>query len=47
MLLWWPLCTAPAAWSLRRPRAGTAYLFLVTPLTTVFAITFLSGRWAG
>ncbi|MFI1292511.1 mannosyltransferase family protein [Streptomyces sp. NPDC020792] len=47
MLLWWPLWTALAAVSLRRPRAKTAYLCLIAPLTTVFAITFLSGRWAG
>ncbi|MFG2888241.1 mannosyltransferase family protein [Streptomyces sp. NPDC048248] len=46
-LLWWPLWIALAAWSLRSPRIKTAYLCLVTPLSTVFALTFLTGRWAG
>lgn len=45
-LLWWPLWIGLAAWSLRRPRAKTVYLCLAGPLTTVYAITFLSGRWA-
>ncbi|KPC90872.1 integral membrane protein [Streptomyces sp. NRRL F-6602] len=47
MLLWWPLWVALAAVSLRRPWAKSAYLCLVGPLTTVFALTFLTGRWAG
>ncbi|MGD3109570.1 mannosyltransferase family protein [Streptomyces sp. YGL11-2] len=46
-LLWWPLWIALAARSLRRPRFRAVYLCLVTPLTAVFAVTFLSGRWAG
>ncbi|MFE3941681.1 mannosyltransferase family protein [Streptomyces sp. NPDC059118] len=46
-LLWWPLWTGLAAWSLRSPRVRTAYLAVVAPLMTVFAVTFLSGRWAG
>lgn len=46
-LLWWPLWTGLAAWSLRSPRVKTAYLAVVAPLMTVFAVTFLSGRWAG
>ncbi|WEH37064.1 mannosyltransferase family protein [Streptomyces sp. AM 4-1-1] len=46
-LLWWPLWTGLAAWSLRRPLVRTAYLAIVAPLMTVFAVTFLSGRWAG
>ncbi|MBB5939767.1 hypothetical protein FHS42_006863 [Streptomyces zagrosensis] len=46
-LLWWPLWIALAAWSLRAPRFKTVYLCLAAPLTTVFALTFLSGRWAG
>ncbi|WP_406420393.1 mannosyltransferase family protein [Streptomyces sp. NBC_00842] len=46
-LLWWPLWIVLAGWSLRRPRFMTAYLCLAAPLTTVFALTFLSGRWAG
>ncbi|WP_407555214.1 mannosyltransferase family protein [Streptomyces sp. Pv4-95] len=46
-LLWWPLWIALAAWSLRSPRIKTAYLCLVTPLSTVFALTFLTGRWTG
>ncbi|MFI9645543.1 mannosyltransferase family protein [Streptomyces sp. NPDC052040] len=46
-LLWWPLWIALAAAARRRPHTVTAYVCLVAPLTTVFAITFLSGRWAG
>ncbi|WP_443051023.1 mannosyltransferase family protein [Streptomyces sp. JV185] len=46
-LLWWPLWTGLAAWSLRSPRVRTAYLVVAAPLMTVFAVTFLSGRWAG
>lgn len=46
-LLWWPLWIALASWSLRRPRMKTAYVCLVGPVSTVFAVTFLSGRWAG
>lgn len=46
-VLWWPLWIGLAAWSLRRPRIKTAYLCLTAPLTTVFALTFMTGRWAG
>ncbi|MCC2278684.1 hypothetical protein LKL35_25125 [Streptomyces sp. ET3-23] len=46
-LLWWPLWIALAAWSLRRPRFTTLYLCLAAPLTTVFALTYLTGRWTG
>ncbi|WP_411103202.1 mannosyltransferase family protein [Streptomyces sp. cmx-4-9] len=46
-VLWWPLWTALAAWSLRRPRVKTAYLCVAAPLTTLFALAFMTGRWAG
>ncbi|MEU0372194.1 mannosyltransferase family protein [Streptomyces sp. NPDC006283] len=46
-LLWWPLWIGLASWSLRRPRLTTVWLCLVGPLSTVFAMTFLSGRWTG
>ncbi|MCB5911827.1 mannosyltransferase family protein [Streptomyces pinistramenti] len=46
-LLWWPLWIGLAAWSLRNPRVKTVYLSIAGPLTTVVALTFLSGRWAG
>ncbi|WP_069170931.1 mannosyltransferase family protein [Streptomyces griseus] len=46
-LLWWPLWITVAVRSLRTPRFLTAYLCLAAPLTTVFALAFLSGRWAG
>ncbi|MER0484313.1 mannosyltransferase family protein [Streptomyces sp. Edi2] len=46
-LLWWPLWVLLAGWSLRTPRVKTAYVCLAAPLMTVFALTFLSGRWAG
>ncbi|MFE5033826.1 hypothetical protein [Streptomyces sp. NPDC056683] len=38
---------ALAARSLRTPRCHSLYLALATPLTTVCALTFLTGRWAG
>ncbi|MGW1619152.1 hypothetical protein [Streptomyces sp. NPDC002172] len=38
---------ALAARSLRTPRCHSLYLALDTPPTTVFALTFLTGRWAG
>ncbi|MEU6081611.1 mannosyltransferase family protein [Streptomyces sp. NPDC047108] len=46
-LLWWPLWIVLASWSLRTPWVRTAYLCLAAPLTTVFALTFLTGRWTG
>ncbi|MFF3763813.1 mannosyltransferase family protein [Streptomyces sp. NPDC001922] len=46
-LLWWPLWIALAGWSLRRPRFGTVCLCVAPPLMTVFAISFLTGRWTG
>ncbi|MFC6885563.1 MULTISPECIES: mannosyltransferase family protein [Actinomadura] len=46
-LLWWPLWIVLAAWSLRSRRFTAFYLCLVAPLSTVFAVTFLTGRWAG
>ncbi|MGW4902121.1 mannosyltransferase family protein [Streptomyces albidoflavus] len=46
-LLWWPLWIGLGALSLRRPRAKAVYLCLAGPLTTILAVTFLSGRWAG
>ncbi|MFF1506704.1 mannosyltransferase family protein [Streptomyces sp. NPDC058326] len=46
-LLWWPLWTGLAVWSLRRGTATTVYLCLVAPLGTVLAVTFMTGRWAG
>ncbi|MFG2193259.1 mannosyltransferase family protein [Streptomyces sp. NPDC048639] len=46
-LLWWPLWIVLASWSLRYPRMKSVYLCLMGPLTTVFALAFLTGRWAG
>ncbi|MFF0741177.1 mannosyltransferase family protein [Streptomyces sp. NPDC004111] len=46
-LLWWPLWTLLAAWSLRRPRVKVAYLAVVAPLMVLFAVSYLSGRWTG
>ncbi|MFF6868304.1 mannosyltransferase family protein [Streptomyces sp. NPDC007910] len=46
-LLWWPLWVGLAVWSVRRRWVAIAYLCLVAPLSTVLAITFMSGRWAG
>ncbi|MFE6459717.1 mannosyltransferase family protein [Streptomyces cinereoruber] len=46
-LLWWPLWVGLAVWSVRRRWVAIAYLCLVAPLSTVLAVTFMSGRWAG
>lgn len=46
-LLWWPLWVLLAAAAHRHPRVKTAYLLLVPPVSTLVAVTFLSGRWAG
>lgn len=46
-LLWWPLWIMLAATARRRPHVRTAYLALAAPLSTLLAVTFLSGRWAG
>ncbi|MFJ6609102.1 mannosyltransferase family protein [Streptomyces sp. NPDC091289] len=46
-LLWWPLWIGLAALSLRRPWFRTAYLCVAAPVTTIVALTFLTGRWAG
>ncbi|MFI8500217.1 mannosyltransferase family protein [Streptomyces sp. NPDC085524] len=46
-LLWWPLWIALAGWSLRRPGLRTAYVCIAGPLSTLVAVTFLTGRWAG
>ncbi len=46
-LLWWPLWVGLAVWSVRRRWVTLAYLCLVAPLSTVLAITFMTGRWAG
>jgi hypothetical protein len=46
-LLWWPLWTGLAHWSLRRGWVKEAYVCVVAPLMLVLAMTFVSGRWAG
>ncbi|MFC8695520.1 mannosyltransferase family protein [Streptomyces parvus] len=46
-LLWWPLWIGLAALSLRRPRFKAVYLCVAAPVTTLVALTFLTGRWAG
>ncbi|MFG3406833.1 mannosyltransferase family protein [Streptomyces sp. NPDC048142] len=46
-LLWWPLWIGLAALSLRRPWFRAAYLSVAAPVTTLVALTFLTGRWAG
>ncbi|WP_405657775.1 hypothetical protein [Streptomyces sp. RK9] len=46
-LLWWPLWTGLAAWSLRAEWRARMGLCVLAPLSTLFAVTFLSGRWTG
>ncbi|MEV1020435.1 mannosyltransferase family protein [Streptomyces sp. NPDC050264] len=46
-LLWWPLWAGLAAWSLRSPRVTYVLLCVLAPLSTLYAVAFLSGRWAG
>ncbi|MEW2396069.1 hypothetical protein [Streptomyces sp. NPDC046862] len=46
-LLWWPLWTGLAHWSLRRGWVKEAYVGAVAPLMVVLAVTFTSGHWSG
>jgi hypothetical protein len=46
-LLWWPLWTGLAHWSLRRGWVKEAYAGAVAPLMVVLTLTFTSGRWTG
>ncbi|MFH8219217.1 mannosyltransferase family protein [Streptomyces sp. NPDC018057] len=46
-LIWWPLWTGLAHWSLRRRWVKDAYVGVVAPLTAVLAVTFTSGHWTG
>lgn len=46
-LLWWPLWTLLAAWSVRRPWVKSAFVSVAVPLMTLMTVTFTSGRWAG
>ncbi|MGW1491257.1 mannosyltransferase family protein [Streptomyces sp. NPDC002402] len=46
-LLWWPLWTGLAHWSLRHGWVKEAYVGAVAPLTVVLAVTFTSGHWSG
>ncbi|MGW1530329.1 mannosyltransferase family protein [Streptomyces sp. NPDC002159] len=46
-LLWWPLWTGLAHWSLRRAWVKEAYVGVVGPLMVVLAVTFTSGGWSG
>lgn len=46
-LLWWPLWTGLAVWSVRRPWLTTAYVCVAAPLMTLITVAFTSGRWAG
>lgn len=46
-LLWWPLWTGLAAWSLRRPAVLQGYLTVFAPFSVVLTLLFCTGRWAG
>ncbi|WP_394432986.1 glycosyltransferase family protein [Streptomyces sp. SGAir0957] len=46
-LLWWPLWAGLAAWTVRSQRAAYVCLCVLAPMSTLYAVTFLSGRWAG
>jgi hypothetical protein len=46
-LLWWPLWTGLAAWTLRRPAVLQGWLSVFAPFTVVFTLLFATGRWAG
>ncbi|WP_037864518.1 mannosyltransferase family protein [Streptomyces sp. NRRL S-340] len=46
-LIWWPLWTGLAHWSLRHRWVKEAYVGVVAPLTAVLAVTFTSGHWTG
>lgn len=42
-----PLQTTLAAWSLHTPRIKAPRICLAAPLSTIFALTYLTGRWPG
>ncbi len=46
-LLWWPLWTGLAVWSLRHRWVWWAYLSVSAPLMVLLAATYATGRWAG
>lgn len=46
-LLWWPLWIMIALMAARRRWVLWAYLAVSAPLMTVWAVAFLTGRWAG
>ncbi len=46
-LLWWPLWVLAGALLLRRPRWLLAYVAVSAPLAAVWAVAFLTSRWAG
>ncbi|MFE0385032.1 mannosyltransferase family protein [Streptomyces bungoensis] len=46
-LLWWPLWSLLAAWSVRRPWVKSAFAAVAVPLMALITVTFTSGRWAG
>jgi hypothetical protein len=46
-LLWWPLWTGLAAWTLRRRWVLQGWLTLFAPFSVVFTLLFVTGRWAG
>ena len=46
-LLWWPLWTGLAVWSLRHRWVWWAYLAVSAPLMVLIAATYATGRWAG
>lgn len=46
-LLWWPLWILIATWAMRHRWVLWGYIFISVPLMSVWAVAFLTGRWAG
>lgn len=47
LLLWWPAFVLLAVWAQRRRAVSWVYLAVSVPLAVMWAVAFLTGRWAG
>lgn len=47
LLLWWPLFVLMAVWAQRHRVVSWTYLAVSVPLAVMWAVAFLTGRWAG
>jgi hypothetical protein len=47
VLLWWPLFVMLSVWAQRRRAISWVYFAVSVPLAVMWAVAFLTGRWAG